>query len=106
MGPAPGDPGPVVILGHLDTIAGPAVFGRLSALRPGDEIAVERESGVVVRFRVQRVVSYPMDHFPTADVYGLTTGPELRLITCTGWYSLSSRRYSNNLVVYASRVSS
>ena len=34
-GPRPGQPGPAVILGHVDSKTGPAVFYRLRALRPG-----------------------------------------------------------------------
>lgn len=40
-GTAPGDPGPAVILGHVDTRSGPDVFYRLHELSKGDKITVK-----------------------------------------------------------------
>jgi hypothetical protein len=37
-GAAPGTAGPTVIVGHVDTADGPAVFHRLGELRPGDRV--------------------------------------------------------------------
>ena len=100
-GPAPGEQGPAVILGHLDSATGPAVFYHLAALRQGSKVVVTREDGSTATFEVQRVASFPVDQFPTAEVYGATTDPELRLITCGGQYSLVQRRYLENTVVFA-----
>jgi Sortase domain len=44
-GPAPGDTGPAVIAGHVDSRSGPAIFYRLGALRPGDAIKIIRADG-------------------------------------------------------------
>jgi hypothetical protein len=41
----PGEPGPAVIIGHLDTTTGPAVFAGLERLRRGDAIGVVRAVG-------------------------------------------------------------
>jgi hypothetical protein len=41
-GPQPGQLGPAVIAGHVDSRTGPAVFYRLRDLRPGDQIRVLR----------------------------------------------------------------
>jgi sortase (surface protein transpeptidase) len=100
-GPAPGEQGPAVILGHLDSVTGPAIFYRLSTLRPGSQVLVTRQDGSSAKFVVQRVASFPVDSFPTDQVYGLTTDPELRLITCGGQYSFAQRRYLQNTVVFA-----
>jgi Sortase domain len=100
-GLAPGEQGPAVILGHLDSATGPAVFWRLSSLKAGSEVVVAREDGSSATFSVQRVSSFPVDAFPTDQVYGATTDPELRLITCGGQYSLVQRRYLQNVVVFA-----
>lgn len=100
-GPAPGQQGPAVLLGHLDSATGPAVFYQLSTLSAGSEVVVSREDGSVARFAVQRVASFPVDSFPTDQVYGVTTDPELRLITCGGQYSLIQRRYLTNVVAFA-----
>ena len=44
-GPAPGAIGPAVLVGHVDTRSGGAVFYKLTAARPGDEIDVVRADG-------------------------------------------------------------
>src|SRR5439155_26749676 len=64
-GPAPGEPGPAVILGHLDSYTGPAVFWRLSSLHPGDAVKVQRQDGSQLTFDVRRVASFATDSFPT-----------------------------------------
>jgi sortase (surface protein transpeptidase) len=69
LGPRPGDPGSAVILGHVDSTRGPAVFYRLRQLRPGDEITIRRADGSVVRFAVQRTAQYDKRRFPTDEVY-------------------------------------
>jgi hypothetical protein len=100
-GPSPGEQGPAVILGHLDSATGPAVFWRLSSLKVGSEVVVAREDGSTAKFLVSRVASFPVDQFPSDQVYGATTDAELRLITCGGQYSLVQRRYLSNVVVFA-----
>jgi Sortase domain len=104
-GPAPGEEGAAVILGHLDSYTGPAIFSRLSSLRPGDVVRVDRADGSQVSFTVQRISTYSVDAFPSFDVYTATVEPEIRLITCGGIYSRSRGRYLANLVVYASMSS-
>lgn len=100
-GPRPGETGPAVIAGHVDSTSGPAVFYRLRDLAPGDEISVEREDGSVAVFVVQRSQSFPKDTFPTDVVFGPAIGPELRLVTCTGAFDRGARSYLDNLVVFA-----
>ena len=103
-GPAPGDPGPAVVLGHVDSPAGPAVFARLAELRPGDRVEVTRADGSTGVFTVDRSVSVPQEGFPTAEVYGPTPDAQLRLITCDGDYDRTAGRYLHNLVVFATLV--
>ena len=100
-GPVPGEVGPAVIAGHVDSRTGPAVFFRLEELTVGDTVRVTRSDGRDVEFRVDRVAQYPKDDFATEEVYGPTTGPELRLITCGGTFDPSRRSYRDNVVVYA-----
>jgi len=105
--PTPGQLGPAVILGHVDSAEyGPGVFFRLGALRPGNLLSVTRDDNTVAVFRVDRVVSYPKDRFPTLEVYGNTDHAALRLITCGGTFDLSTHNYENNIVAYASMISS
>ncbi len=98
---APGEVGPTVIAGHVDSYEGPGIFYRLDTLRPGDLVTVGRSDGVAIRYRVTDVVSVPKDAFPTRQVYGPTPGAELRLITCGGEFDHSARRYLRNVVVSA-----
>ena len=102
--PQPGQLGPAVIAGHVDSRTGPAVFYRLRDLRPGDQIRVVRSDRRVVRFKVDSLASYPKQSLPPDAVYGATTTPALRLITCAGSFDRSSRSYRDNLVVSATRV--
>jgi hypothetical protein len=100
-GPRPGEPGPAVIVGHVDSTSGPAVFYRLGGLRPGATIRVVRQDGSAVSFRVHRVGRWPKDGFPTRLVYGATRRPTLRLITCGGAFDPATGHYLDNTVVFA-----
>ncbi|MGG5260367.1 class F sortase [Phycicoccus avicenniae] len=100
--PAPGQRGPAVIAGHVDSHRGPAVFFRLRELVPGDEVQVVRRDGVVVTFTVRGSLSFAKDAFPTDRVYGPAPGPVLRLITCSGEIDPVSGHYVDNTVVFAS----
>jgi sortase (surface protein transpeptidase) len=100
-GPRPGERGPAVIAGHVDSYSGPAVFYRLSDLRPHDAIVVVGRDGVRTRFSVIGSQRYPKDRFPTDRVYGATDRPTLRLITCGGDFDRSTGHYLDNTVVYA-----
>ena len=103
-GVAPGENGPAVIAGHLDSYKGPAIFAKLELLKPGDRVRIARADGVKVEFVVTRIDRYPKDYFPTDQVYGPTTGPELRLITCGGVFDQQAHSYKANTVVYATLV--
>ncbi len=102
--PTPGQIGPSVIAGHYDWVDGPALFFKLKNLEIGDEIRVNREDGSTAIFKVERTQQYEQDNFPTIEVYGPTSEPVLRLITCAGSYSQKAGRYSDNYVVYAKLV--
>lgn len=100
-GVTPGEVGPAVILGHVDSYQGPAVFYKLGKLEAGDEIKITREDGSVVVFLVDFLERYSQDNFPTTLVYGSVDYPGLRLVTCSGIFDRAEQRYSHNLVVYA-----
>jgi LPXTG-site transpeptidase (sortase) family protein len=101
--PRPGDIGPAVIEGHVDSAAnGPSVFYRLGGVEVGDRVDVTRADASVVTFVVDEVRVVPKDDFPTVDVYGNTDGPELRLITCGGPFDSAAGSYEDNVVVFAS----
>ena len=100
-GPRPGDRGPAVIAGHVDSKRGPAVFYRLGELRKGDLIVVRYPGRAEARFRVERTERHPKRAFPTARVYGDTAGPALRLVTCGGSFDRASGHYRDNVIVFA-----
>jgi sortase (surface protein transpeptidase) len=100
-GTRPGDPGSAVILGHVDSKSGPAVFYRLSELRRGDTVTIRRADGSWVRFVVQRIQQYPKDRFPTDEVYYPTLTPALRLVTCGGQFDYATGHYRSNVIVFA-----
>ncbi len=104
-GPVPGDPGPAVIAGHLDSYTGPAVFIHLLDLKTGDRVYVTRSDGTRATFVVDSVQTYAKSAFPTRAVYGTTPGSALRLITCGGTFDRQRQLYLSNVVAYASLVS-
>ena len=100
-GPRPGDPGSAVILGHVDSTSGPAVFFRLRELRAGDRIEVARADGSSARFAVQRISQYDKRRFQTDEVYYPTLTPMLRLVTCGGEFDRAAGHYRSNVIVFA-----
>lgn len=103
--PTPGALGPAVILGHVDSYAGPAVFFYLGQLEPGDDVFIDRADGSTAHFKVESLERPKQAEFPTERVYGDIDHAGLRIITCTGIYVRGNQRYTHNLVVYARLVS-
>lgn len=103
--PTPGQVGPSIIEGHVDSASdGPSVFFRLGALRPGDQVDITLVDHSVAMFKVDGVRAYPKSEFPVEDVYGNTDVPALRLITCGGPFNSRTQRYDNNVIVRASFI--
>jgi hypothetical protein len=100
-GPRPGQLGPSVIAGHVDSRTGPAVFFRLRELRSGGVVLVDRADGARLRFVVEGARSFSKAGFPTAAVFGPVPSAALRLITCAGNFDRASGHYLDNLVVFA-----
>jgi sortase (surface protein transpeptidase) len=102
--PTPGELGPSIITGHVDSYGGLAVFWRLRELQVNDTLNIERADGSTVEFRVDKVSQYPKNNFPTTAVYGDINYAGIRLITCGGIYDYQARDYTDNLVVFGSLV--
>lgn len=99
----PGEVGPMIVIGYIDGgVRGPGVFKRLRKLGKGDSITMTRADGVVATYRVDRIKSYPPAKLPVRKVYGSSSSPVLRIITCGG--SLTKGARLANVVVYASLV--
>jgi sortase (surface protein transpeptidase) len=106
-GTAPGDVGSSVILGHVDSRTGPAVFSRLSELGEGDVVWVGREDDTAVRFVVRAVRTFAHDDFPARRIYAAPYRRRvLSLITCGGSYDSTRGGYQANVVVHARRARS
>lgn len=98
-GPRPGEEGNAVIDGHLDSYTGTAVFWDLRELRPGDEVEVEGDDGIIRVFRVTGSRSYAAnDPSARVEIFGDADGVRLNLITCEGAWSTEG--YSERLVVF------
>ncbi len=99
--PVPGATGPAIVVAHVDSKSGPAVFKRLRELEPGDEVVVTRADGSDVVFVVDRIESHPKNRFPTKAVYDPTPGATLRLITCGGSFDRKAGHYRDNVIAFA-----
>jgi sortase (surface protein transpeptidase) len=104
LGPSPGQAGSAVILGHVDSYQGPAVFFRLRALVAGNQIDVTLADGESVRFEVTSVETYSKQAFPAQLVYGSHGDAALQLVTCGGAFDAQTGSYLSNVVVFSSLV--
>jgi Sortase domain len=100
LGPAPGAVGPAVIVGHVDTYQGAAVFYRLTGVRTGEEIDVLRADGSHARFVISGVTEVKKTAFPSTAVFGRTSRATIRLVTCTGPFNPTSRHYVDSLIIW------
>lgn len=106
LGTSPGQPGSAVILGHVDSTEGPAVFHRLHDLVPGSQVLVTLGDGTVETFEVSRLETIPNASFPAERVYaGTPDRPTLNIVTCGGDYDADRGGYQSNVIVYTEHVS-
>jgi sortase (surface protein transpeptidase) len=104
LGPVPGEIGSAVILGHVDSVYGPAAFFRLSSLRPGEQVTVKLSNGTTVRFKVIGLRMYLKSKFPDQLVYGPRSYSALQLVTCGGAFDSTTHHYLSNLVVFTALI--
>lgn len=105
LGTVPGRRGSAVILGHVDSADGPAVFAGLSTLRAGDRMQVVLSDAATVAFEVTSLETYANADFPARRVYaGSLRERTLNLVTCGGEYDRERGGYQSNVVVYTRRV--
>src|SRR5215475_8089517 len=103
-GPAPGQLGAAVIVGHVDGPRGASIFYHLGDLKPGQNVRLDLANHRMALFRIYSVEYYPKGNFPGDRVYGGHSRPDLRLITCGGDFVGGTLGYSDNVVVYASMI--
>ncbi|MFG2117638.1 class F sortase [Streptomyces sp. NPDC048710] len=102
-GTAPGAAGAALMVGHVDTETRPAVFYKLSTLKPGETVRVVRSDGKVAHFTIDGIRVLARDDFDARQAYGphQPGRAELRLITCGGTFDRTSHSYTANVVVSA-----
>ena len=103
--PTPGQPGPAVVLGHINGNGKPGIFADLDKVKAGEDIMIDRADGQTAVFTVDHVDTVPKSNFPTADVYNDTPDSQIRLITCGGDLDRAARSYLSNVIVYANLTS-
>jgi sortase (surface protein transpeptidase) len=105
LGTVPGRRGSSVILGHVDSVDGPAVFAGLSTMRPRDRVQVVLSDDSLMTFAVTGIETYANADFPADRVYaGTTRRRELNLVTCGGEYDAGRGGYQSNVVVFTRRA--
>ena len=105
LGPAPGQLGSAVILGHVDDKKGPAVFYKLPTLKAGDKVDVSLADGAVAHFAVKTVEKFLKAQFPAQKVYGSHGDSALQLVTCGGKFDTATGHYESNVVAFTTLVS-
>ena len=99
-GPRPGEPGRAVIVSHVDSQAGPALFASLQTLRRRTRILVEDHRGGIHRFRLVRRRQVEKSRFRRELVYAPSPRRTLVLITCGGPFT-PGEGYRDNVILYA-----
>jgi hypothetical protein len=100
-GPVPGAPGDAVIEGHAGYPDQPMIFGKLSTMKPGDQIVVVLGDKSRRLFVVVSQSSVPVGMAPP-DLASPFGPPRLTLITCSGDFDETTHSYARRLVVQAS----
>jgi hypothetical protein len=95
----PGAVGPWVLVGHVDSDRGPAVFYRLSSVRRGETVQMVRGDGSTIWFVISKVTVVSRADFPSQAVFGRTPRTAIRLITCTGAFD-PRIGYADSLIVW------
>jgi LPXTG-site transpeptidase (sortase) family protein len=99
----PGDPGAMVIDGHVSSWTTNGVFYGLRTLQAGDTIQVERGDGITLNYAVVRKQIYAYQKVDMSAVLSPVDAskPGLNLITCTGDVIKGTNDFSERIVVFA-----
>ncbi len=101
---SPGQKGSAVILGHVDSANGPAIFYKLDKLGLGNRIDVTLRNGKKLVFAVIGIRMFEKTNFPDKLVYGARNYPGLQLVTCGGIFDPSTDHYLSNIVVFTALI--
>jgi sortase (surface protein transpeptidase) len=90
-----------VLAGHVDAYdQGRGAFAALRLVRPGQMVEVRTAAGGV-RYRVTGLRVHPRNRALPAALFARDSPARLAMVTCTGTFDRTSRRYADTLVVWA-----
>lgn len=103
----PGQPGAMLIDGHVSSWTAHGVFYGIKSLVGGDIIKIERGDGTIYTYKVVRDQVYPSGNVNMkAAVTPIVPGqPGLNLITCTGDVIPGTSKFNERVIVFATLVS-
>ncbi|HSW65644.1 MAG TPA: class F sortase [Bacillota bacterium] len=102
----PGQPGAMVIDGHVSSWTTNGVFYDLKKLAAGDTLSIERGDGQKFTYKVVRTVLYDAE---SVDMQALTQAitagkPGLNLITCAGKVKPGTSEFTQRLAVFTEQL--
>ena len=102
----PGQPGAMLIDGHVSSWTTHGVFYGIKTLVAGDLIKVERGDGTIFTYKVVKNQVYPSGNVNmTSAMTPIVAGqPGLNLISCTGDVIPGTNLFNERIVVYATLV--
>lgn len=103
----PGQPGAVLIDGHVSSWTTNGVFYNLRMLSVGDSIQIERGDGTIITYTVAKVQTYTAEAINMAKILAPIdpAKPGLNLITCAGDVIKGTNEFDKRIVVYSTQTS-
>ena len=102
----PGQPGAVVMDGHISSWEANGVFHQLKDLEQGDTMTVERGDGTTFTYKVVESQTYDADKVDMVAALAPVNPdkPGLNLISCTGKVIKGTNDFDKRLVVFAEQI--
>jgi sortase (surface protein transpeptidase) len=99
----PGEPGAIVINGHVSGSTKRGVFYSIGTLKPGDDLVIERGDGKKFTYTVKETAIYDNDKVDMDKILtSLEPGkPALNLISSTGRFNVRTNQFEQRVAVYA-----
>ena len=99
----PGQPGAVLIDGHVSSWTSDGVFYGLNTLIPGDIIEIQGGNGLMYNHQVVKTEVYAADNVDMAAAMKSIdpTKPGLNLISCTGDVIPGTNEFNERIIVFA-----
>lgn len=102
----PGQPGAMLIDGHISSWTSPGVFYHLTSLKAGDVVRVVRGNNEAFTYKVIKLVIYPSDKVDMSAVLSSVAPGKngLNLISCTGDVIPHTSEFDERVVVFTQQV--